>query len=109
MPAGGKRIGAGRKPGVVGAAKRALADMAQDHADLAHHDRPLVAAPLGGWNHWRNDRPFMPWENSPPDGFLDLCIRSDRWDGAVCCGHDDRGSHSTCIRAPPAKEVAREI
>jgi len=35
MPSGGKRIGAGRKPGVVGAAKRALADMAQDHADLA--------------------------------------------------------------------------
>lgn len=32
---GGKRPGAGRKPGKVGAAKRALADMAKDHAEAA--------------------------------------------------------------------------
>lgn len=32
---GGKRPGAGRKPGKVGAAKRALAEMAKDHAEAA--------------------------------------------------------------------------
>lgn len=32
---GGSRPGAGRKPGKVGAAKRALADMAKDHAQAA--------------------------------------------------------------------------
>lgn len=32
---GGKRPGAGRKPGKVGKAKRALAEMARDHADAA--------------------------------------------------------------------------
>lgn len=32
---GGKRPGAGRKPGKVGEAKRALADMAQEHAEAA--------------------------------------------------------------------------
>lgn len=32
---GGKRPGAGRKPGKVGAAKRALSDMAKDHAEAA--------------------------------------------------------------------------
>ena len=32
---GGARPGAGRKPGKVGAAKRALADMAKDHAQDA--------------------------------------------------------------------------
>ena len=26
--------------------------------DLAHHDRPLVAAPLRGRDQWRNDLPF---------------------------------------------------
>lgn len=32
---GGKRPGAGRKPGKVGEAKRALAEMAQEHAEAA--------------------------------------------------------------------------
>lgn len=32
---GGKRPGAGRRPGKVGAAKRALSEMAQDHAQAA--------------------------------------------------------------------------
>lgn len=32
---GGRRPGAGRKPGKVGEAKRALAEMARDHADEA--------------------------------------------------------------------------
>ena len=32
---GGKRPGAGRKPGKVGAAKRALSEMAKDHAKAA--------------------------------------------------------------------------
>lgn len=32
---GGKRPGAGRKPGKVGKAKRALAEMARDHAEAA--------------------------------------------------------------------------
>lgn len=32
---GGKRAGAGRKPGAVSKAKRALADKAKDHADDA--------------------------------------------------------------------------
>jgi hypothetical protein len=32
---GGARPGAGRKPGKVGAAKRALAEMAKDHAEAA--------------------------------------------------------------------------
>lgn len=32
---GGKRPGAGRKPGKVGAAKRALSEMAKDYADAA--------------------------------------------------------------------------
>jgi len=27
--------------------------------DLAHHDRPLVAASPGGWDQRRNDRPFL--------------------------------------------------
>lgn len=32
---GGKRAGAGRKPGAVSKAKRALAEKAKDHADAA--------------------------------------------------------------------------
>ena len=32
---GGRRPGAGRKPGKVGAAKRALAEMAKEHAEAA--------------------------------------------------------------------------
>jgi hypothetical protein len=35
MATGGKREGAGRKPGKVSAAKRELMDMAKDHADRA--------------------------------------------------------------------------
>jgi len=35
MARGGKREGAGRKPGVVSEAKRELSDMAKDHADNA--------------------------------------------------------------------------
>ena len=35
MAHGGKRAGAGRKPGVVSKAKRELAEMAQDHAEDA--------------------------------------------------------------------------
>lgn len=34
---GGKRNGAGRKPGAVSKAKRALSDMAKDSADAALH------------------------------------------------------------------------
>lgn len=34
-PRGGKRTGAGRKPGKVGAAKRALSEMAKEHAGAA--------------------------------------------------------------------------
>lgn len=35
MAHGGKREGAGRKPGAVSAAKRQLAEMAKDHAEMA--------------------------------------------------------------------------
>ena len=35
MAHGGKRAGAGRKPGVVSKAKRELSEMAQDHAEAA--------------------------------------------------------------------------
>lgn len=35
MARGGKRPGAGRKPGTVTSAKRALADLAKDHAEAA--------------------------------------------------------------------------
>jgi hypothetical protein len=35
MPRGGKREGAGRKPGQVPAARRELMEMAKDHADRA--------------------------------------------------------------------------
>lgn len=35
MPVGGARPGAGRKPGVVSAAKRELQSMAKDHAERA--------------------------------------------------------------------------
>ena len=48
---GGKRPGAGRKPGKVGKAKRALAEMAKDHAEAAlstlaevHADQAAPAA-----------------------------------------------------------------
>ncbi len=41
MSRGGKRVGAGRKPGIVTEAKRAIAEMAKEHADSAL--RVLVA------------------------------------------------------------------
>lgn len=41
---GGARPGAGRKPGKVGAAKRALADMAKDHAEAALRTLVEIAA-----------------------------------------------------------------
>lgn len=43
---GGKRPGAGRKPGKVGAAKRALSEMAKDHAEAAL--KALADIVLGG-------------------------------------------------------------
>ena len=41
---GGARPGAGRKPGEVSAAKRRLAEMAQEHAELALQTLATIAA-----------------------------------------------------------------